>query len=450
MSSAQRVPGPRASLRIHRVCRIATFSLSALASGCAIVTSQPDGPDVERKGTAYMLPKALLPIELVEADGVMMLRMSAPTLVGDPSQRYFAVHQKNPFSSDDLKIEVDPATGLLAKITATGTDQTLDVVKQLALLKSARVAELGAGVETVLFSGHYDPDGDIDAQAATRNGALFHALNAAMASRLEDLGAAAGKDAEKQRTFAKMRTALKMQGGISVQAKPLLASAQTKASGDGKPSTCAIGVCYRALQPFEVKLSIPGAFEKTAVLQLPNQGAPIAVELDRAAFVKTEYVVELEQGQLKSVDTKRPSSALALASWPLDVYQSVLEATATLIQLRIGANEKEVELAQSKLTTLTELKRIDDELEKLKSGQAELSDLNKPTLSGPRQKGAVLSFEVGTRTERPRFTTDQTSGNSSSSSRDASSGQSGKPGVPLVPSSAQPAGSPPANVKVTS
>ena len=68
------------------------LSIAVASSGCAIVTSLPDGPTAERKGVAHLLPKALLPIELIEADGVMLLRMGKPTLAGDPSQRYHAVH----------------------------------------------------------------------------------------------------------------------------------------------------------------------------------------------------------------------------------------------------------------------------------------------------------------------------------------------------------------------
>lgn len=99
---------------------------------------------------------------------------------------------------------------------------------------------------------------------------------------------------------------------VVVKATPL-----EKPPNKGEPSTaadCSAGICHRALRPFVVEATLRGVQIQSTVVMLPNGGAPVALPLGRAPFVKTEYTVELADGQLQSVHTKRPSSALALVS----------------------------------------------------------------------------------------------------------------------------------------
>jgi hypothetical protein len=124
---------------------------------------------------------------------------------------------------------------------------------------------------------------------------------------------------------------------------------------------------------------------------LPNQAPAIALSLDRAPFVKTEHTVEFQAtGTLKSVDTKRPSSALQLVSWPLDVYKAVLSATSELITLRIGAKDNEVKLAQKDLDTAKELKRLADEMDEFNKNKSRPESA--PASAGSR---ALLSIPLG-------------------------------------------------------
>lgn len=395
--------------RFRTTLAAAPLALAAavLSSGCAVVQSSHERTADVRRGMVYMLPKALLPVELVEADGVLMVRVKPAQLIGDPTQRYLVSHGANAFSSDDVKIEVDPATGLLSKITATAEDQSLAALGELVKAGAVRKAESGtAGSEVVLFSGLLDPDAGYGPDQP--NGRLTAGLEQALLARLQARASACeGSTDDACKEAARLQGPLLAaaragQALVVVRATPLkddagsgrpAAPAATQAEAPSAP--CDQGVCHRALQPFVVELAIRGVQQQSTLVLLPNGGAPIALPLDRAPFVKTEYTVEFDRGQLQSVHTVKPSSALALVKWPLDIYQSVLEATATLIQLRIGANTKEVELAQSQLDMAKELKRIREEMEKLNAegGTAQPASL----VGGPRRGDALLAVDVGMR-----------------------------------------------------
>lgn len=363
-----------------------------------------------------MLPKALLPVELVEADGVLMLRVLPAVMIGDPAQRYFLSHTHNAFASDDVTVSIDPLTGMLTGVTATAEDKSLAVLSEVLKAGVVRRRAEGGGApqgETVLFRGLFDPDGQVGRE--TPNGRLVEGLQRALLQRVDaDTDACVNKPEHPNCRLAKrLKQSLAPEAElkdavVEVKVAPLAAVAsgvdkgetQSTAKGPSVPTVdCGTGVCYRSLQPFAVELAIKNVYAQSAVVLLPNGGAPVALPLDRAPFVKTEYTIQFSGGQLQSVQTKRPSSALALAKWPLEIYQSVLEATATLIQLRIGANAKEVELATSQLDTAKELKRIGEEMAKLKYEGGTVPD-GGVVLGGPRRGDALIAIELGHRPVR--------------------------------------------------
>ncbi len=359
-----------------------------MLGGCAIVQSTPESVGAPRVGLAYMLPKALLPVELVQtAAGQLQLRVLTPQLVGDPAQRYFVYAPANAFSTDTTKIEVDAATGLLRQVTATSKDESLSALTELAsALRARRKAERDADGEQLLFSALFDPDGMPQSDAAARNSAMLVRMQKILVARLQQWQAECSTDktdVQKCNSASSLLAAIaaappqsadagKTPALVAMSATPLLAAGGTNAAAPGSTQAaapqadCSVGICHRMLQPFQIDLAIAGLFAQSTVVQLPNGGAPIALPLDRAPFVSTVHTVMLTNGQVASHEVTRPSSALALVKWPLDAYRAVLEATATLVQLRIGDNTKQVELAQSQLTTATELKRIREELEALK------------------------------------------------------------------------------------
>ena len=368
-------------------------------SGCAIVSShsasEPDG----RIGIPYMLPKALLPVELVEAEGVLVLRLLEPKLVGDTKASYVLYNVPNVFSSDDVKIEVDVVTGLLKSVKAHSTDETGSILKQIAMSTAIGRAEKAAGdgesAETVLYSANFDPDGE---NSEVLND-LTQRLNARVqqilseCSRLKKDTAQCHSDGS-----SKLPAATTTPLSVSITAKPMVPKT-SPATGDQNPPSvdCSVGICHRGLLPYKIDLEISGLFKRSDVIQLPN-GAPIlGLPLSRAAFVTTKHDVVLKDGRVESHAVDRPSSTLQVVKTPLDIYEAVLTATSKLIALRIGANEDEVKRAQSDLDTVKALKRIEDELVKLNQPKSELGGRGDVRFSGPSERGTLMSVAFGTR-----------------------------------------------------
>lgn len=335
-----------------------------------------------------MLPKAVLDVQLVENAGTVTLRVT-PQVVGDPRHAYLLDHLTSAFSSDELKIDLDDTKTMLSKVKIKTTDTTLDFLKEISSIAGARQSERSGPGEWIVYTGTYDPDQPPESEINARTMVRLHdALQLAMLQWKQECSSDSS-DKLKCATADKLSTALEKRGDksiVTISATPMIAAVpkvavlagavnQTDLAAPPK-ANCAEGICHRAMQPFLIELGIEGLFYQNTVAMLPNGGDPIVVPLNRAAFVTTEYEVVLEKGQLKSFEEKRPSSALALVKWPLDVYRAFLEATSTFIQLRIGASTKEVELAQSNLTTATELKRILQEQKALEGKTGERSSMN--------------------------------------------------------------------------
>lgn len=373
---------------------------AAQLSGCAIVGSRTSNDPQARIGIPYMLPKALLPVELVEAEGVVMLRLLQPKLVGDPKASYVLRNEASAFSSDDVKIEVDVATGLLKSVKAYSTDETGAILKQLAVSTAVGRAEKAAGdgesAETVLFSGYFDPGDD--------NKDLLKDLTERLGRRVQQLRAEC-KDLKKDTPQCKADGTSKLPVAafeppleVNISAQQLGATEVEAAGTRSAPAVdCGTGICHRGLLPYKIDLEIKGLFKLSDVVQLPNGAPTLVLPLTRAAFVTTKHDVVLKEGRVESHTVDRPSSALQLVKWPLDVYEAALTATSRLITLRIGANADEVKRAQSELDTAKALKKIQDELEKMNQGKSERGAAGNVRFSGPSERGALIALTLGER-----------------------------------------------------
>lgn len=374
-----------------------TAAIGALQlSGCAIVSSHTASEPGGRIGIPYMLPKALLPVELVEFEGVLMLRLREPKLVGDTNARYVLYNSPNVFSSDDVKIEVDVVTGLLKSVKAHSTDETASVLKQIAMSTAMGSAEKAAGDgESVLYSANFDPDG--------KNGEVLRDLQQHLNARVQQILTECSKlknDTAQCNSdgSSKLPASATTPLSVSITATPMVSST-SPATGDQHPRSvdCGAGICHRGLLPYKIDLEISGLFKRSEFIQLPN-GAPIlGLPLRRAAFVTTKHDVVLKDGRVESHEVDRPSSALQVVKTPLDIYEAVLTATSKLIALRIGVNEDEVKRAQSDLDTAKALKRIQDELEKLNKANSEIGGAGDVRFSGPSERGTLMSVTFGVR-----------------------------------------------------
>jgi len=365
--------------------------------GCAIVGSYTAESATPQSGTLYYLPKAVLPVQLVAKGGALEFRVLPATLVRDPAHRYLLKHPLNVLASDHVNFTFDESgPKLLKKIDLDSTDETLNVAKEAAKGAAIGRAESAAAVgEEILAEGSFDPDFS-DTEGS--NGRLLEDLNAALYRYVHRWEEQCGrKDIKEEKDKpAPENCALATKLLPRVKGGDRILRISSVPMGEGARSgnvvaDCSVGVCYRDQQNFEIGLQVDGLYSRREFLMLPNKSPAVALPLDRAPFVKTEHAIEFQaDGSLKSVSTKRPSSALQLVSWPLDVYKAVLSATSELITLRIGAKDNEIKLAQKELEAKKEFKKINDELEALK-------DKVKTSESAGYSAGtaAVLSIPLG-------------------------------------------------------
>jgi hypothetical protein len=109
----------------HLIAACAALALQ----GCAIVGSERANSG--GSGVGYMLPRALVPVELVHEGGGLELRLGTPVPVGDTDHTYALQRSGNVFTSDNVVITVDPATALLSSLDVKSEDESAAALVEL-------------------------------------------------------------------------------------------------------------------------------------------------------------------------------------------------------------------------------------------------------------------------------------------------------------------------------
>ncbi len=374
----------------------AAAAASALLGGCAAVVSSTPigrGPDGAFAGVGipYLLPKALLPVEVVANGGQIRIDLLEPVYVGDPSLPLALRYAENPFSTDTVKVTVDAATSLLKTVTIDSKDETGEILKKaIATLRAESAA--GSG-ETVVMQAVLDPGDSVSIKAVTAE--VDQALRAwavrqqaSCQATPATTGCAEVQTLEKSLT-PELTVKLMAPPATGVAAPSAQTAAATAAFAVGRGVDCSVGICYRGTLPYEVSLKALGQTRSTLV-QLPNHGPVMALPLTGHAFVNTRHDVALQNGMVQSYEITKPSSALAMVSWPLDVFDAIVATTAKIVQLKIDTSRSSVGLQEQLLAEAKKRKEIGDELEKLKA---------KPEAAGliaMGKTGKLLTIATGT------------------------------------------------------
>jgi hypothetical protein len=351
------------------------LALAVATSGCAIVSTNPVGKSGDASGSSgvpYMLPKALLPVELVVNGGAVRIDVLEPVFVGDPDHVYLLRHNASPFSADDIKLEVDPKTSLLKSVTLESKDQTGEVLKKL-IASTVRAESATSGDETVALQTLVDPDDD--QSISTASSALGRAVTAHLA-RLDAACAAAAPPVPPAQADASCQQVQALRKGGAPDARisvSLMATAAARSRladlADAKPDDTS-GIYHRASLPYRVDLSLFGQSRSTVVL-LPNKGPTLSLPLNGQAFVTVKHTVALRNGVVEKYETIKPSAALALVSWPLDVYDAVVTTTAKVIQLKIDTSRNALALQQQIVDEAEKRKALEDKLQAIQNPKEE-------------------------------------------------------------------------------
>jgi hypothetical protein len=346
--------------------------------GCAIVKSVPAANG--SAGIAYMLPRALLPVELVYDGSSLELRITAPVLVGDVDHTYALERSGNIFSSDNVTVTVEAATGLLSAIDVKSEDNTIPAIVRLI---SGLKAEAGADAVTtvVVFRGLFDPGWAVD---------RVNAFNRDLSDAAEKHVGRLVKENSCDKQGAPQACIAINALAADVKAAKFKVNVEGAVGEPHKLADCGAGFCYRINVPHVVTLSGPGT-TNSAVFGLPNRSPTFVMPLERWAFVKTTHDVKFEGGVFKSIATDRPSSAFAVASAPLDIAKAVLTAVAEVVQLKIDLSGKEKALADAKVAEIEAKAALDKALLDKGGEKAEAAILGEST----RNDMPLLSIRLG-------------------------------------------------------
>lgn len=313
------------------------------------------------KGIPYSLPRSVLKVTMVvarsaEPDPTFRVSLSGEVLtVPDQERTYVLQHQTSATREDDVKIRTNP-DGLLESVVVHTDDKSVDVVKALAG---------GAAGVARIFAGAPGPS-------------LLANSNIGKSSASEVLGPLVGKHEifvplERQANwsgedgmfvvasdFAPFPSASEVHLRVLLRPAGMAPDDVAAQAQDGLridlPCTLPtngllIATRKPALIRAELKISSGAQTYGSADVQflalIPDYAPVVALEFDRASFVKTTYATTFKDGVVTSFETNRPSSALALAAAPLDVAKEILRVPAEILQLKFNVTKAEGQLVDA-------------------------------------------------------------------------------------------------------
>ena len=352
---------------------------AVLLSGCAIVRSVPGAHGSE--GIGYMLPRALLPVELVFDGSAFELRIQPALLVGDAAHTYALQRSGNVFTSDNVVVNVDPVSGLLSAVNVKSEDKSVDAITKLVSgLKAEAAVAVG---QVIVFQDLFDPGWD-DQRVADFNRRLQFAARAQL-RRAGIQAACTGVDGAATDPCNALATLQHELDGGDLSVAVMGSGAATP-----EPADCSAGFCYRINVPHVVRLQGPGT-SSSAVFGLPNRSPTFVMPLERWAFVKTTHDVELQGGVFESITSDRPSSAYAVAALPFDIAKAAVTSASELIQLKLDFSGKQKGYYDAQVAEIEAKAARDKALLDKAPAEAEAAIWGMPA----KQAAAPLTLRIG-------------------------------------------------------
>lgn len=374
------------------------LAASVALTGCTVLTSESpqsiidDGRKAE--GVFYSLPKTIVDLTLfvVEDRAEYKLVMGPPRSIADAEHQYVLRYRPLPNYSDQVEVAVT-SQSLLKSIASKTKDETKGIIVNLvkAFAGLGGSLEAAATEDVQLASVTFDPTDEMEVADALRElnqALLVHAKNSddnckdeakkggaavfdqrriGACREYADLKSAAGTcrmDGKKEKCLVKEN------GPVQfllrrVRSKDIPASRWRVQDGREGSSPyradCTVGVCYRPPLLYWVHYSVGAPFHADKVtklppkgvyslLALPNEAAPVEIDIRRAFFVeKTQKINFDDNGFLESMEIKKPSEIEAISTLPVEIITAV---TATL-RVRLSVVDQQINEAGA-IKSLTE------------------------------------------------------------------------------------------------
>jgi hypothetical protein len=243
---------------------------------------------------------------------------------------------------DDVSISVDPATGLLASVTATSTDQTVNALGTI-LSTAGSFASFGTSLESALGQKSRDNSEYLEVTReaftsqfnVTLTPAIPHAI-AYVVSPVADLTRPTAPSPPTAEAKATGTT-----GGAAPDAKPpsppkllyakfevtlVPVSTESSAAPEASPVNSTVGgIVIRIPAPYILRINVsyyrqddpnPRMLKSEAMIILPDQDHNYFLPIDRIPLVTSSTKVVLVNGMVQSLQRSRPSTIAAFVGVP--------------------------------------------------------------------------------------------------------------------------------------
>jgi hypothetical protein len=256
----------------------------------------------------------------------------------DPDNSFFLNPRLLCTSDDTFQIAV--SNGLLTTVASTNTDQSGEVLVQLAKI----------GIESFKIAAGIPPGVKKNAGQASYPKQIEVTFDPSVQKDVDDA---------QERFVYHNGTNTKPAMLFELKVIPKPGSQISKSAQLTNVTSSFDGFVYRSVLPYTISLvskKDESSISKTFLL--PNNAPILAWSPKRAAGVKSINRVTLENGVLKEVYVDKPSTALAVTKVPLTILQSIVALPTDLIQLKLNYSSTNKSLVESQKNEITAMQQL--------------------------------------------------------------------------------------------
>lgn len=310
-------------MRIFRL----TMAL-VLLTGCSTVSTVPAGP--EQHGIPYVLPKGVIPIQVfADANGIGLTIEPSLITVDNEAGQLVAQLFPSPFNNEDIKLAVDPVSGLLTTITSNSDAQLLAIVEEAAkatarlALQNSRASFLATKV--VVLDDSFDPlnSKDIDRVNIGLDAAFKRAAQAFSNARRGPL------------TLQPVSISVEYPDGSALPNPP-----------NFDVSHCKVGICARTQTSLRIRVSLGSATLGSKIVSLPSRQV-IAVPVPSTILANQDLTINIKDGIVEKYDLKRDSTILGLVKIPGAILSGLVAGVTENLTAQKSIIDKRKDLAAS-------------------------------------------------------------------------------------------------------
>lgn len=242
----------------------------------------------------------------------------------DMNHRFQATFKHKMSRNDTYTLRVDE-NGLLAGGDATTTDQTLDILEAIASTAAAFAGGPSTNLPLLKAAGKNAPNCPTYSYSK-----IF--------------------DPTDTDIHTTINTELRNKGAVEPNSIRVKITVPSKSKASPKKGD---GLYYRRGGPvtFEIGKGDPIAhtFSATSIAHhnIPQAGPIGLIPVKGGAFITTKFEYDFVNGQPTRLNVERPSEALAVAGFPLEVAKSIISTPTELIQLKVNHSTQEAALLEA-------------------------------------------------------------------------------------------------------